>query len=157
RNVMASPIDGLAAGAHVRAVELAHAIAADLAPRTSSYFQIFLTDDEGRTEKPLHSDEPIYGPHYLPPKFKGGIGHPDDNSIALLTQDVGLMPADPDGETWDLYSGGGLGQSHNNAQTAPLLGLHLGRIEREQVVDAVRAIAILQRDHGERRDRKQAR
>jgi sulfite reductase (ferredoxin) len=67
------------------------------------------------------------------------------------------MPCDATGAAWDLYAGGGLGQSHNNPQTAPLLGLHLGRIERAQLVDAVRAIAILQREHGERRDRKQAR
>lgn len=157
RNVMASPIDGLAKSAHVRAVELAHEIAAALAPRTSAYFQIFLSDDAGRTVKPTHSDEPLYGKHYLPRKFKVGIAHPDDNSIDLLTQDVGLMPADANGERWDLYAGGGLGQSHNNPQTAPLLGLHLGRIERAQAVEAVAAIAKLQRDHGERRDRKQAR
>ncbi|RIL05700.1 MAG: hypothetical protein DCC71_09375 [Proteobacteria bacterium] len=157
RNVMASPIDGLATSAHVGAVALAHEIAAALAPRTSAYFQIFLTDDEGRTRQPLHSDEPLYGKHYLPRKFKVGIAHPEDNAIDLLTQDVGLMPADANGETWDLYSGGGLGQSHNNPHTAPLLGLHHGRIERAQIIDAVRAIAILQRDHGERRDRKLAR
>lgn len=157
RNVMASPIDGLAKSAHVGAVELAHEIATALAPRTSAYFQIFLTDDEGRTVAPMNSDEPLYGKHYLPRKFKIGIAHPEDNSIDLLTQDIGLMPVDANGAAWDLYSGGGLGQSHNNPHTAPLLGLYLGRIAREQVVDATRAIAILQRDHGERRDRKQAR
>jgi sulfite reductase (ferredoxin) len=157
RNVMASPIDGIAQGAHVRAVELAHEIAAELAPRTSSYFQIFLADEAGRTVKPTHSDEPLYGKQYLPRKFKIGIAHPDDNSVDILTQDVGLMPADANGEAWDLHAGGGLGQSHNNPQTAPLLGLHLGRVERAQVVAAVRAIVILQRDHGDRRDRKQAR
>ena len=47
--------------------------------------------------------------------------------------------------------------THNNPQTAPLLGLYLGRIRREQVVDVTRAIAILQKEHGERGDRKQAR
>src|SRR4029453_14109268 len=108
-------------------------------------------------ENPSPAGEPLYGPHYLPRKFKVGLAHPTDNSIDLLTQDIGLMPVDGAGEAWDLYSGGGLGQTHNNTQTAPLLGLYLGRIERAQVVDAVRAIAILQRDHGERRDRKLAR
>ena len=157
RNVMASPVDGLAAGSDPGGMALAHEIAAALAPRTSAYFQIFLSDDAGRTVAPITSDEPLYGPHYLPRKFKVGIAHPDDNSIDLLTQDVGLMPVDAGGAQWDLYSGGGLGQSHNNPHTAPLLGLHLGRIERAQAVDAVRAIATLQRDHGERRDRKQAR
>jgi sulfite reductase (ferredoxin) len=161
RNVMASPVDGLAGPGDARARELAVAIAADLAPRSSSYFQIFLSDDAGRTVKPIHSDEPIYGRHYLPRKFKVGLAHADDNSVDVLTQDVGLVPVPvngvADGSLWDLHSGGGLGQTHNNPHTAPLLGLYLGRVARGQVVDAVRAIAILQKEHGERRDRKLAR
>lgn len=161
RNVMASPVDGLVGPGDPRGRELAHQIAHELAPRTSSYFQIFLTDDEGRTVAPMHSEEPLYGPNYLPRKFKVGIGHPDDNSIDVLTQDVGLIPAlvngVADGSTWDLHSGGGLGQTHNSPQTAPLLGLFLGRIQRDQVVDAVKAIAILQKEQGERRDRRLAR
>ena len=161
RNVMASPVDGLVGPGDPRGRELAHAIASELAPRTSSYFQVFLSDDAARTVKPMHSDEPLYGAHYLPRKFKVGIAHPDDNSIDVLTQDVGLVPVlvdgVADGSTWDLYSGGGLGQTHNSPQTAPLLGLFLGRIARDQVIDAVKAIAILQNEHGERRDRRLAR
>jgi sulfite reductase (ferredoxin) len=161
RNVMTSPADGLLGPGDPRGRELALAIAEELAPRSSAYFQVWSSDDEGRTIAPISSDEPIYGPHYLPRKFKIGIAHPDDNSIDLRTQDVGLAPlranGSADGSLWDLWSGGGLGQSHNNPTTAPLLGLHLGRIAREQVVDAARAIAILQKEKGERRDRKQAR
>ena len=161
RNVMASPVDGLLGPGDPRGRELAVTIADELAPRSSAYFQIFLTDDDGRTVKPMHSDEPLYGPQYLPRKFKIGIAHPDDNSIDALTQDVGLIPVlvngQADGSRWDLYSGGGLGQSHNNPSTAPLLGMYLGRIDRDQVVGAVKAILILQKEHGERRDRKQAR
>jgi sulfite reductase (ferredoxin) len=157
RNVMASPVDGLAGPGDPRGRELAVALADALAPRTSSYFQIFLSDDEGRSVKPMHSDEPLYGPQYLPRKFKVGIAHPDDNSVDVLTQDVGLVPilvdGSCDGSLWDLHSGGGLGQNHNNPQTAPLLGLFLGRIARDQV----RAIATLQKEHGERRDRRLAR
>ena len=162
RNVMTSPGDGLLGPGDPRARELARAIADELAPRSSAYFQIFLSDGEGRSVAPMNSDEPIYGAHYLPRKFKVGLGHPDDNSIDVRTQDVGLVPVRDaaggcDGSLWDLWSGGGLGQTHNNPATAPLLGLPLGRIRREQVVDAVRAIAILQKEKGERRDRKQAR
>ena len=148
-------------GAPTGGHELAHAIADELAPRTSAYFQVFLSDDEGRNVAPMNSDEPLYGPHYLPRKFKIGIAHPDDNSIDVLTQDVGFVPVASDGRAdgslWDLYSGGGLGLTHNKPQTAPLLGCYLGRIRREQVVDAARAIAILQKEHGERKDRRQAR
>jgi sulfite reductase (ferredoxin) len=157
RNVMASPVDGLAGPGDPRGRALAEEIATALAPKSSSYFQVFLSDAEGRNVAPVNSDEPLYGVHYLPRKFKVGIAHADDNSIDVLTQDVGLVPVDAEGARWDLYSGGGLGQSHNNPQTAPLLGLFHGRIDRAQVVDAVRAIATLQKEHGERRDRKQAR
>ena len=161
RNVMTSPADGLVGPGDARARELAQSIASELAPRTSSYFQIFLSDAEGRSVAPLHSDEPLYGAQYLPRKFKVGLAHPDDNSIDLRTQDVGLLPVREngscDGSRWDLWSGGGLGQTHNNPATAPLLGLYLGRIDRDEVVRAVRAIATLQKEHGERRDRKLAR
>jgi sulfite reductase (ferredoxin) len=161
RNVMASPVDGLAGPGDPRGRELAGAIAEELAPRSSSYFQVFLSDDAGRSVRPLHADEPLYGPQYLPRKFKVGIAAPDDNSVDVLTQDVGLVPIVTDGRCdgslFDLHSGGGLGQTHNNAHTAPLLGLHLGRIPRDAVVDVVRAIAILQREHGERRERRLAR
>ncbi len=161
RNVMTSPIDALDprhdAGGH----ELAEAIASELAPRSGAYFQIFLSDDEGRNAGPVNASEPLYGPQYLPRKFKIGIAHPEDNSVDVLTQDIGLVPvangARFDGGLWDLYAGGGLGLTHNNPQTAALLGLHLGRVRRDQVVEACRGIALLQKENGERKNRKQAR
>ena len=161
RNVMNSPIDGLDGRHDCRGRELATAIAEELSPKAGSYFQIFLSDGEGRNLEPINADEPIYGAQYLPRKFKIGIGYPTDNSIDVLTQDVGFMPVVRnhwgDGLLWDFYSGGGLGLTHNNSKTAPLLGLYLGRIRRDQVVEAARAIAILQKENGDRRDRRQAR
>ncbi len=161
RNVMASPVEGLDPAHETGAFQLAHEIADELAPRSSAYFQIFLSDEEGRNVRPLNSTEPLYGEHYLPRKFKIGIAHPTDNSVDVLTQDVGLVPVTAngvaDGSVWDLYSGGGLGLTHNNPKTAALLGLYLGRVRREQVVEAVKAIVILQREQGERKDRRQAR
>jgi len=162
RNVMASPIEGLDPECQTGGFELARELAEELAPQTTAYFQIFQSDDEGRNIRPINSTEPLYGAHYLPRKFKIGIGHPGDNSPDVLTQDIGLVPvaadgATPDGSVWDLYSGGGLGLTHNMPKTAALMGLYLGRIRRDQIVDAVRAIVVLQRDHGERKDRRQAR
>ena len=157
RNVMCSPIEGLDPQHATGGRKLAHALADELAPRSSSFFQIFVSDEEGRNAGPVNSDEPIYGEHYLPRKFKIGIAHPTDNSVDVLTQDVGLVPADGEGASWDLYSGGGLGLTHNMPKTAALLGLHLGRVRREQVVDAVKGIVILQKENGERKDRRQAR
>jgi sulfite reductase (ferredoxin) len=161
RNVMCSPIDELDPAHEVRAGELARAIAEDLSPRSSAYFQIWISDEEGRNRGVVSSDEPVYGDTYLPRKFKIGIAHPRDNSIDVLTQDVGFVPVEvegrADGSAFDLYTGGGLGLTHNKPATAALLALHLGRVRREQVVEAARAIAILQKENGERKDRRQAR
>jgi sulfite reductase beta subunit-like hemoprotein len=157
RNVMASPIDELDPACSPGGLALAHEIAAELTPRSTAYFQIFVSDAEGRNLGPVNADEPLYGPQYLPRKFKIGIAHPRDGSVDVLTQDIGLVPADERGERWDLYTGGGLGMTHNNARTAPLLCEYLGRIARDQVVPACRAIVVLQKEHGERKDRRQAR
>lgn len=157
RNVMVSPVDELDPESEAGALELAREIAEELAPKTTAYFQIFRSDDEGRNFGAMNSTEPIYGEHYMPRKFKIGFAHPTDNAVDVLTQDVGFVPVGRDGRLWDLYSGGGLGLTHNNPKTAPHLGLYHGRIRREQVVDAAKAIAILQKEHGERKDRKQAR
>ena len=64
-----------------------------MAPRTSAYYQVFLADQGGQQIAPLNSEEPIYGAQYLPRKFKVGFAHPHDNSIDLLTQDVGFLRA----------------------------------------------------------------
>jgi sulfite reductase (ferredoxin) len=157
RNVMCSPIEELDPEFATGGAELARQIAEELAPRTTSYFQIFGQDASGGERAPINSDEPIYGEHYLPRKFKIGIAHPSDGSVDVLTQDVGFVPAAGDGSVWDLYSGGGLGMTHNNPKTAPLLGLYLGRIRRDQVVAAARAICLIQKEHGERKDRRLAR
>ena len=157
RNVMASPIDELDPSGSPGGLALAHDIAAELTPRSSSYFQIFVSDAEGRSQAPVNTDEPIYGAQYLPRKFKIGIAHPRDGSVDVRTHDIGLVPADERGERWDFYTGGGLGMTHNNPKTAALLGEHLGRIARGQVVDACRAIVLLQKENGDRKERKQAR
>lgn len=158
RNTMCSPIDDLDADLPLDSRGLARAIADELAPRSSAYAQVFLSDDAGRTVAPLTADEPLYGTQYLPRKFKVGIAHPHDNSVDLLTQDVGFLPVSQDDVVhYDVYSGGGLGITHNQPATQQLLGCYLGRVPREQVVAVVRSVALLQKEHGERKDRRQAR
>jgi sulfite reductase (ferredoxin) len=157
RNVMCSPIDALDPQHAPGGLALAHALADELAPRTSAYFEVFLSDGEGRSLLPMNPGEPIYGEQYLPRKFKIGIAHPTDNSVDVRTNDIGLVPADPEGSSWDVWTGGGLGLTHNNPRTAALLAEYVGRVTRDQVVDVARAIVLLQKEHGERGDRKQAR
>jgi sulfite reductase (ferredoxin) len=157
RNTTASPIDDLDLELPLDSRVLAHQVAAELAPRTSAYYQVFLSDEAEHQLAPLHWEEPIYGPQYLPRKFKIAFAHPHDNSVDLLTNDIGLMPVVGDGGGYELFSGGGMGMTHNQPATEPLLALHLGRIQRAQVIDAVRAIVTLQREHGERKNRRAAR
>lgn len=161
RNVMCSPIDGLDPRHQPRAKELTLEIAEALSPRSSAYFQVWISDEAGRNLGPVNSDEPLYGEFYLPRKFKIGLGHATDNHIDALTQDIGFFPVlengVANGAKWDLYSGGGMGLTQNNVNTAPLLGLYLGRVRREQVVEVSKAILILQKEEGERKDRKFAR
>jgi sulfite reductase (ferredoxin) len=162
RNTMCSPVDDLYADLPLASRELTFEIAKQLAPVAggSAYYQIFIEDQAEKRMKPVMRDEPVYGEHYLPRKFKVGFAHPHDNSADILTQDVGLMPVvngGAVGEEYDVYSGGGLGVTHNNPETAAHLGLYLGRVPREQVVATTLAIAMLQRDHGERKNRRAAR
>ncbi len=159
RNTVASPIDDLDAELPLDSHELAHAVAREMAPRSSAYYQVFLADESGQQIAPLNSEEPIYGAQYLPRKFKVGFAHPHDNSVDLLTQDVGFIPRVSGREVtgYDLYSGGGLGATHNQPDTMPLLALYVGVVQRDQVLDTVRAIAAIQREHGERRNRRVAR
>ena len=159
RNTMCCVVDDLIPELPLNSRELAFAIAMEMAPRSSGYFQAFLTDEEGKTETPLWSDEPIYGKQYLPRKFKVAIAHPLDNSVDALTNDVAFAPVvnGAVAEQYDLWSGGGSGTTHGMPHTKALLALYLGRIPRSQVVDATRAIAILQKEHGERGDRRMAR
>ena len=90
RNVMCSPIDGLDPGAPTGGRELAHAIAEELAPRRAPTSRSSCPTTRAATSRRMNSDEPLYGAHYLPRKFKVGIAHPADNSVDVLTQDVGL-------------------------------------------------------------------
>jgi sulfite reductase (ferredoxin) len=159
RNTMCCVVDDLLPELPLQSRELAYAIAMEMAPRSSGYYQAFLCDEEGKTETPLFTEEPIYGTQYLPRKFKVAIAHPLDNSVDALTNDVAFAPVvnGAVAEQYDLWSGGGSGTTHGMAHTKALLALYLGRIPRSQVVDATRAIAILQKEHGDRGDRRMAR
>ena len=159
RNTVASPIDDLDAELPLDSHELAHAVAREMAPRSSAYYQVFLADQNGQQVAPLNSEEPIYGAQYLPRKFKVGFAHPHDNSVDLLTQDVGFLPRVSGREVTATTSTAAAGWARRT--TSPrrcrCLRCTSGVVQRDQVVDTVRAIATMQREHGERRNRRAAR
>ncbi len=139
------------------------AVAMALTPQAArhSYYEIWLN---GRPLEGVAADaEPLYGPTYLPRKFKIGFALPHDNCTDLLAQCVGFLAITDNGQPhgqpigYNLYCGGGQGQTNSRPDTAPLLAQPIGFIEPSEVVAAAEAVARLYRDHGNRSDRKRAR
>ncbi len=157
RNVMASPAPRTTP-VHQRVQELADQISRELAPASGAYYEIWL-DGEKAERKENEVEEPFYGDVYLPRKFKVGITLPEDNSIDVFTQDCGLI-AVPEGDTIkavNVLVGGGLGMTHRKADTFARLGSQLVSVPAEHAADAVKVVASIFRDHGNRSDRRHAR
>jgi sulfite reductase (ferredoxin) len=130
-----------------------------LLPRTRAYHEVWLDNEKVYDGEKLNEDEPIYGKTYLPRKFKIAIAYPGDNCIDVYTQDVGLI-AIVDGPVllgYNVVAGGGMGMNHTKADTFPRLGDPLGFVTPDQVLEVVENIVMVQRDFGNRTDRKFAR
>ena len=179
RNVMA-PAAPYAKGAYPAARQLADDIADLLAPQAAegSYLDIWVDGDLSfrlkptaavRRVKELQSEggvfsgdaaEPLYGSTYMPRKFKVAVTVPGDNSVDLLTQDVGLVLfCDPQGrpQGCNVYVGGGMGRTHNKEETFARVADPLGYVAYEHIFELMQAIVALQRDNGDRQQRRHAR
>jgi sulfite reductase (ferredoxin) len=140
-------------------------LARHLAPRTRAYYEIWLTDpDTG--EKTLAADngkdaaiEPIYGPTYLPRKFKTAFALPEDNCTDVYANDLGFIVVHEHGKIlgYNVLAGGGMGVTPSAAKTFPALAKRLGFVPPEDVLAIAEAIVKVQRDFGNRSDRKVAR
>ena len=155
RNVVttAAPIQD---AVHRTLRETAEYLSSVLLPRSKAHHQIFvLGEDQGDEAE----DEPLYGPTYLPRKFKIGLTHPADNSIDVLSNDLGLIAEVTDAQVtgWILCIGGGQGMTHNKPQTYPRVASALCRVTPDQLLPVIEAIIKTQRDNGDRTNRKRAR
>jgi sulfite reductase (ferredoxin) len=131
-----------------------------LLPRTRAYHELWIDGEKVDLEAPPQDEsEPIYGKTYLPRKFKIAVAYPGDNCVDVYTQDVGLVAIVQEGELlgFNLIAGGGMGMNHTKADTFPRLGDLIGFITPAQVVQVVETIVLVQRDFGNRSDRKHAR
>jgi sulfite reductase beta subunit-like hemoprotein len=158
RNVMAPPAP-LANPAHQAARGLAQQLSEALCPQTRAYYEIWLNGELAHSSTADNENEPLYGEVYLPRKFKSAIGLPEDNSVDVHSQDVGLV-AILEGDRFlgvNILVGGGLGMTHKKEDTYARLATELGYVEAAHAVDAVRTIAAMFRDYGDRSDRKHAR
>ncbi len=163
RNVMCSSLPTQSAY-HREVFACSQLISDHLLPSTSAYHEIWLTDDDGKKTQvageAVQDFEPLYGPTYLPRKFKITIGIPPHNDTDVYAHDVGLIAikgADGKLAGFNLLAGGGMGSTHNNKKTYPQTGRMFGFVETKEVHLACEKIMLVQRDFGDRKNRKHAR
>lgn len=160
RNVMSAANPHLSE-AHAEAYDLAGRISTHLTPRTGAYHEIWLDGEkvEDQSRPAGASEEPIYGAHYLPRKFKTVVAVPPVNDVDVFAQDLGFIAVVENGAVvgWNVTTGGGMGMTHGEPNTFPRLADVLGFCTSEQAVDVAEKIVTVQRDWGNREDRKRAR
>jgi sulfite reductase (ferredoxin) len=177
RNVMAPPAPFKDRPEYQLARDYANHIADLLRPQTEAYYEIWLDGEKflSAEEHPdvvaarqrngngtvIHNnEEPIYGTHYMPRKFKCAVTVPGDNSIDAYTQDVTLVViTDRAGKLkgFNVLAGGGLGRTHNKEETFARAADEIGYVDRQDIFDLMKAIVATQRDYGDRANRRHAR
>jgi sulfite reductase (NADPH) hemoprotein beta-component len=135
-----------------------------LLPSTTAYHEIWLQDDDGKKEQvagnAVQDFEPLYGPTYLPRKFKITIAIPPHNDTDVYAHDIGLIAIKGDDGNligFNLLAGGGMGVTHNMKKTYPRTGSNLGFVTKDKVHIACEKVMLVQRDNGNRANRKNAR
>ena len=156
RNVMVNP-NPFQSVAHAEAMKLATEISEHLLPRTGAYREIFLDDEKVISGEDEH--EPIYGKTYLPRKFKITVAVPPSNDVDVYAHCLSFI-AILEGEKvvgYNVSVGGGMGMSHGQKDTFPRLAQVIGFITPETAVDLAEKVVLVQRDFGDRSNRKHAR
>lgn len=143
---------------HAEVYEWGKKLSDDLLPRTRAYHEIWL-DEERVAGTPDVEVEPMYGPLYLPRKFKIGMAIPPENDVDVFSQDLGYIAIVEEGKLvgFNVAIGGGMGMSHGDKTTYPQLAKVIGFCKPEQVYDVAEKIITIQRDYGNRSVRKNAR
>jgi sulfite reductase (NADPH) hemoprotein beta-component len=158
RNVMCNP-NPHQSKAHRAAYDLAVALSDHLIPRTPAYREIWL-DGERIAGGEDEVVEPIYGKTYLPRKFKIGVAVPPSNDIDVFANDLGFIAiVDKKGNVtgWNVAVGGGMGMTHGEPQTYPRTADVMGFCTTKDAIAVAEAVVTVQRDWGDRSDRKHAR
>ena len=163
RNVMCSALPELSAY-HRDVHQISAKISDHLLPSTTAYHEIWLKDENDKKTKvagdAVVDHEPLYGPTYLPRKFKITIAIPPHNDTDVYAHDIGLIAikgSDGRLEGFNVLAGGGMGVTHNNKKTYPRTGSMLGYVSADKTHIVCEKIMLVQRDHGDRKNRKHAR
>jgi sulfite reductase (NADPH) hemoprotein beta-component len=142
---------------HEEVFRYADKISTMLLPKTRAYYDVWLDEEKiaERTE-----EDPLYQDRYLPRKFKIGIAIPPNNDVDAFANDIGLIAIIENNELkgFNIAIGGGLSSTHGNPDTYPRLATVIGFTDTEEkTMKAVYEILTVQRDYGNREDRKKAR
>lgn len=160
RNVMAVANPYLSK-AHAAAHELAVNISERLLPHTGAYHEIWLDGElvEDKSKSAEEEDEPIYGHLYLPRKFKTVIAVPPSNDVDIFAHDLGYIAIVEKGKVagYNVTIGGGMGMTHGEIDTFPRTADMFGFCKPDQAVDVAEKVMTVQRDWGDRENRKHAR
>ena len=158
RNVMCNVLPEQSV-AHAAAIKLARAVSDHLLPRTPAYREIWL-DGERIAGGEDEAVEPIYGKTYMPRKFKVVVAVPPSNDVDVYAHDLGFIAIlDRQGEIagWNVTAGGGMGMTHGEPDTYPRTADLLGFCETKDAIAIAEAVVTVQRDWGDRVNRKHAR
>src|SRR5205823_6278981 len=107
---------------HQRLEDDARRLSTHLLTKTGAYHEIWVDGEKVTEEEPV---DPLYGERYLPRKFKIGLAVPEDNTIDVLTNDLGIVALweGPPGAQrlagYNFYLGGGHGMTHYKPETYP--------------------------------------
>ncbi|WP_274362082.1 assimilatory sulfite reductase (NADPH) hemoprotein subunit [Paenibacillus thermotolerans] len=159
RNVMCNP-NPYQSEIHGEVYEWAGRISEHLNPRTRAYHEIWLDGEKVIDSRDTAvEEEPIYGPVYLPRKFKIGVAVPPSNDVDVFSQDLGFIAIVEDGKLkgFNVAVGGGMGMTHGDPNTYPQVGQVIGFCTPEQTIDVAEKTVTIQRDYGDRAVRKHAR
>ena len=143
---------------HEQVFQYADTISTLLMPKTKAYYEIWLEEEKLSDKK--DEEDPLYQNRYLPRKFKIGIAIPPNNDIDVFANDIGLIAIIENNELqgFNVAVGGGLSTTHGNPETYARLASVIGFVEPgEKTLKTVYEILTVQRDFGNRSDRKLAR
>jgi len=158
RNVICNP-NPHQSRAHAAALETARALSDHLLPRTPAYREIWL-DGEKIAGGEDNVIEPIYGTTYLPRKFKIAVAVPPSNDVDVFAHDLGYIAIlDKTGNLagYNVTVGGGMGMTHGEPETYPRTADVMGYCRPQEALAVGEAVVTIQRDWGDRSDRKHAR
>ncbi|QII48550.1 assimilatory sulfite reductase (NADPH) hemoprotein subunit [Bacillus paralicheniformis] len=144
---------------HREVYEWSKKLSDDLLPRTRAYHEIWLDEEKVAGTPDAEEVEPMYGPLYLPRKFKIGIAVPPSNDIDVFSQDLGFIAIVEDDKLigFNVAIGGGMGMTHGDKATYPQLAKVIGFCQPDQLYDVAEKTITIQRDYGNRSVRKNAR